>query len=211
MGIEFWNDRYRSDAYVYGTAPNRFVRQQAHHLPAGGAVLALGAGEGRNAVYLAEQGFDVTALDYAVEGLRKLRTLAAERGVSIETIRADVTGWTPSRTWDGVVTTFLHLPPDARPVLYRTIQRALRPGGVLIAEWFRPEQVTGGYGSGGPPSAAMMVTEDEIRAHFPVNGIQMLRVVETHLDEGPHHSGPAAVVQFVWQRPASEQLHPGAA
>ncbi|NBB73017.1 MAG: methyltransferase domain-containing protein [Bacteroidetes bacterium] len=203
MNAEFWNERYQSDTYVYGTEPNRFVRQQVDQLPADGAVLALGAGEGRNAVFLAEQGFDVTALDYAAEGLRKLQALAAERGVSIDTIQADVTTWTPERLWDGVVATFLHVPPDARPRLYRTMRTALRPGGVLLAEWFRPEQVTGGYQSGGPPTAAMMVTEDELRAHFPIDGIQLLRVVETHLDEGPHHSGPAAVVQFVWQRPAS--------
>ena len=203
MGAEFWNDRYRSEAFVYGTAPNRFVRQQVDRLPAEGEVLALGAGEGRNAVFLAEQGFDVRALDYAAEGLRKLRALAAERGVSVQTVQADVTAWTPSRTWDGVVTTFLHLPSEARPALYRTIQKALRPGGVLIAEWFRPEQITGGYESGGPPSVGMMVTADELRTHFPVDGILMLRTVEAPLDEGPHHRGPAAVVRLIWQCPAS--------
>lgn len=203
MGAEFWNDRYRSEAFVYGTAPNRFVQQQVHRLPAEGEVLALGAGEGRNAVFLAEQGFDVTALDYAAEGLRKLRALAAERGVSVETVQADVRAWTPSQTWDGVVTTFLHLPAGARPALYRTMQKALRPGGVLLAEWFRPEQITEGYESGGPPAVDMMVTADELRAHFPAGGILMLRAVEAHLDEGAHHSGPAAVVQCVWQRPAS--------
>ncbi len=203
MNAAFWNDRYRSDTYVYGTEPNQFIRQQADRLPAGGSVLALGAGEGRNAVFLAEQGFDVTALDYSEEGLRKLQVLAAERGVSVATIQADVTTWAPGRTWDGLVVAFLHVPPAERPALYRTMQTALRPGGVLVTEWFRPEQVTGGDESGGPPTAAMMVTEDELRAHFPVDGIQMLRVVETHLNEGPHHSGPAAVVQFVWKRPAS--------
>lgn len=201
MSATFWNDRFRSEAYVYGTAPNQFVREQADRWPVGASVLELGAGEGRNAIFLAEQGFNVTALDYAREGLCKLQQLADERGVSVTTIQADVTAWTPDRTWDGVVSTFLHLPPDARPGLYRNMQAALKPGGVLVAEWFRPEQITGGYNSGGPPSVDMMITEDELRAHFPDEGVQRIDAVETELDEGPHHRGPAAVVRLIWQRP----------
>ena len=202
MSATFWNDRFQSDAYVYGTAPNQFVRAHAEKWSAGATVLELGAGEGRNAIFLAEHGLAVTALDYAREGLHKLQQLADERGVSVETIQADVTVWSPNRTWDGVVSTFLHLPPEARPQLYRTMQAALTPGGVLVAEWFRPAQITGGYDSGGPPSVEMMVTVDELRTHFPAEGIQTLDAVEAELDEGPYHRGPAAVVRLVWQRPA---------
>jgi SAM-dependent methyltransferase len=201
MSATFWNDRFRSDTYVYGTAPNRFVRAQVNRWSEDASVLELGAGEGRNAIFLAEQGRDVTALDYAEEGLRKLKQLAEARGVSVDTVQADVTTWTPDRQWDGVVNTFLHLPPAERPALYQTMQAALRPGGVLVAEWFRPEQITGGYDSGGPPTVEMMVTEDELRTHFPEKGVQLLRAVETTLDEGPYHRGPAAVVRLVWKRP----------
>lgn len=203
MGAEFWNDRYKTDAYVYGTAPNRFVQEHVDRWDDGESVLVLGAGEGRNAVFLAEQGLDVTALDYAAEGLRKLQALADGRGVPVQTIQADVTTWTPARQWDGVVCTFLHLPATARPGLYRIMQTALRPGGVLVAEWFRPEQITEGYESGGPPAVDMMVTEDELRSHFDAAGVRVLRAAETVLDEGVHHRGPAAVVRFVWQRPTS--------
>jgi hypothetical protein len=101
-----------------------------------------------------------------------------------------------------VVNTFLHLPPAERPALYQAMQAALRPGGVLVAEWFRPEQIIDGYDSGGPPAVDMMVTADELRTHFPEEGMQVLRAVETTLDEGPYHRGPAAVVQLVWQRSA---------
>lgn len=201
MSAPFWNDRFRSDAYVYGTAPNQFVREQAGRWDAGASVLALGAGEGRNAIFLAGRGVDVTALDYAEQGLRKLYALADEHGVSVNTVHADVTTWTPDRRWDGVVSTFLHLPAAERPGLYETMQAALLPGGVLVAEWFRPEQITGGYESGGPPSTEMMVTEGELQAHFAEEGIRMLHAAETTLDEGPHHRGPAAVVRLVWQRP----------
>lgn len=199
MASTFWNDRFRGEAYVYGTAPNRFIRQEAGRLPAGGAVLELGAGEGRNAVFLAEQGLEVTAVDYAGEGLRKLSALADARNVSVETIQADVRQWTPERTWDAVVVTFLHLAPNERTRLYRTIQQALRPGGVLVAEWFRPEQITEGYESGGPPSVELMVTADELRAHFAPEGIQELTAMEAMLDEGMHR-GPAAVVRLIWKQ-----------
>jgi len=202
MSVPFWNDRFRSDTYVYGTAPNQFVREQADRWPEDASVLEIGTGEGRNAIFLAEQGLKATALDYAEEGLRKLRRLADDRGVSVDTVHADVTTWTPDRRWDGVVSTFLHLPPEARPGLYQLMQAALRPGGVLVAEWFRPEQVTGGYNSGGPPSVDMMVTEDELRTCFSQEGVQLLQSAETTLDEGPHHRGPAAVLRLVWRRPA---------
>lgn len=200
MNPAFWNDRYASDAFVYGTTPNTFIADGVDRLPSGVAVLDLGAGEGRNAVFLAQQGFRVTAVDYAREGLRKLEQLAETHSVDIETIRADVLNWTPDRTWDAVVVTYLHLPPKRRPRLYQLIRQVLRPGGLLIAEWFRPEQVTEGYTSGGPPSAEMMVTLGELQRHFPESGIRKAEAVEAMLDEGKHHRGPAAVVRFIWQK-----------
>jgi len=92
-------------------------------------VLALGAGEGRNAVYLAQQGHAVTAVDYSAEGLLKTRRLAEEAGVQVEITEADVREWRPDRTWDAIVVTFLHLPPSERPSLYHRLRDHLRPGG----------------------------------------------------------------------------------
>lgn len=194
----FWDDRFSDDRYVYGVQPNRFVEEAVDTwLPASGDVLALGAGEGRNAVYLARQGHTVTAVDYSAEGLRKTRHLADEWDVSVDTIQADVRDWTPDRTWDVVVVTFLHLPAPDRPPLYRLIRRLLRPGGLLVAEWFRPEQRTEGYTSGGPPDPDMMVTPEELRTHFPTESIVHLEETEPMLEEGMHR-GPAATVRFVW-------------
>lgn len=199
---EFWNDRFSQDAYVYGVSPNAFVETAAARwLSEPQAVLVLGAGEGRNAVHLARQGHTVTAVDYSTEGLRKTDRLAADAGVSVDTMEADVRTWTPDRTWDAVVTTFLHLAPDETPALYALIQRCLTPGGLLIAEWFRPEQRTEGYTSGGPPNADMMITTDALRDHFDESGIEHLEAAEPTLDEGNHHAGPAATVRFVWRRP----------
>mgnify|MGYP006278293843 CR=1 FL=1 len=199
----FWNERFATEEYVYGVTPNDFIRQaSAQWLPEDQAVLVLGAGEGRNAVHLAQQGHAVTAVDYAEEGLRKTRQLAKNADVHVDTIQADVRTWAPDRTWDAVVTTFLHLSPDERPPLYRLIQRCLPPGGLLIAEWFRPEQRTEGLTSGGPPDVDMMVTPEELRTHFAETGLKELNVAEPTLSEGMHQ-GPAATLRLVWRRPAS--------
>ncbi|MFB6097922.1 MAG: class I SAM-dependent methyltransferase [Salinibacter sp.] len=196
----FWDDRYDTDEYVYGSQPNDFVVEAAATwLDPPQDVLDLGVGEGRNAVYLAQQGHAVTAVDYSARGLRKTRRLADEKGVTVETIEADVREWHPAQSWDAVVVTFLHLPPAERPSLYRLLREHLRPGGLLIAEWFRPEQRTQNYTSGGPPDPEMMVTPNELREQFPEAGIEQLEVAEPILEEGMHQ-GPAATVQFVWRR-----------
>ena len=199
---DFWDDRFSADKYIYGVEPNDFVAAAAENwLTDPKEVLDLGVGEGRNAVHLAQQGHTVTAADYSVEGLRKTTRLADEVGVEIETIQTDVRDWTPDRQWDAVVVTFLHLAPNERPALYTLLRRCLPPGGLLIAEWFRPEQRTEGYTSGGPPDVEMMVTAEELREHFDAAGIEQLEVAEPMLDEGMH-KGPGATVQFVWRRPS---------
>ncbi|MEM8559006.1 MAG: class I SAM-dependent methyltransferase, partial [Bacteroidota bacterium] len=148
----------------------------------------------------------VTALDFAAEGLAKTNALAAEHGVAVETVQADVTAWDPPQQWDAVVATFLHLPEDLRPALYGLVRRALRPGGVFVAEWYRPEQRTGGYTSGGPPTVAMLVAPSELQAHFGRDprdnaGLLVLDAVEAVLDEGAYHQGMAALTRVVWQKP----------
>jgi SAM-dependent methyltransferase len=202
MDPSFWDERFGAPDtdYVYGTAPNAFLAAQANRLPTGAEVIALGAGEGRNAVYYARQGFTVTAADYAERGLAKTRRLAEKAGVSVETIAVDVTTWRPERPWDAVLIAFLHLPPADQPTLYRLIPKLLRPGGRLIATWFRPEQRTEGYTSGGPPRPEMMVTPAELEDYFSRGTTEMLETPEVTLDEGTHHRGPAAVVHFVWRK-----------
>lgn len=197
----FWDERFAREDYVYGVQPNAFVREAAERwLTPQQDVLVLGAGEGRNAVHLARLGHTVTAADYSVEGLRKTERLAQTKDVAVQTVEADVRSWIPDRRWDAVVITFLHLADDERYALYRLIHQVLRPGGHLIAEWFRPEQRTEGYTSGGPPSPDMMVTPEELRAHFDEAGIETLESVEPILDEGMH-TGPGATVRFVWRWP----------
>ena len=202
MNPAFWNARYSNERLAYGTEPNAFIADQAERrLPPDAVVIDLGAGEGRNALFLARRGHPVTAVDYSRVGLDKARRLAEAQHLEIETVQTDITRWHPARQWDAVVIAFLHLSPQDRPRLYELIQHLLRPGGLLIAEWFHPDQVTQGYQSGGPRSVAMLITLDELRRHFPSPGILVAEQTIRPLEEGPHHRGSAAVVQFVWEKP----------
>src|SRR4051812_29040871 len=110
MNANFWNDRYSSSGYVYGTVPNEFIAEIADRIPAG-PVLCLAEGEGRNAVFLAGRGHDVTAVDQSPVGLAKAQQLAAKQGRVIRTIAADLSTFPiEPNAWAGIVTTFGHLP-----------------------------------------------------------------------------------------------------
>lgn len=194
-----WDERYRGEDYVYGTAPNDFLRGQVGHIPAG-RVLCLAEGEGRNAVFLAEQGFGVTAVDQSSVGLAKAERLAAERGVEIDAIVADLADFVLEQdAWDGIVSIFAHMPAPARRHIHREVVRGLRPGGVLVLEAYRPEQLQ--YKTGGPPVVEMMMDLDGLRTEL--TGLEFEFAAETVRDiqEGPLHHGPGAVVQVLARKP----------
>jgi len=194
MGL--WDERYSVAEYVYGTAPNRWLEAEAHRIRPGGRVLSLGEGEGRNAVWLAEQGFDVTAVDASAVGLEKARRLAESRGVELRTVQSDVTTWRPDpASYDGLVLIYLHLPPAARAAVHAAAEAALRPGGVLILEAFNPRQLS--FSSGGPRQVDMLYDAATIRADFPGVDWEVLEEAEVELVEGTFHAGRAAVLRGV--------------
>lgn len=196
-----WNERYREAGFAYGTEPNEFLVENAErYLPPGGEVLCLAEGEGRNAVYLATLGFRVTGVDGSSVGLEKARDLAARRGVSIDTVVADLADYDLGRArWDGVVSIWCHLPPPLRRRVHGAVADALRPGGVLLLEAYTPEQLT--FKTGGPPVAEMMMTLDGLREEL--TGLDLLEGVEKHrtIHEGAYHDGMSAVVQVVARKP----------
>ena len=129
----FWNARYAADEYVYGTEPNDFVVRSLPAFPRNGDVLCIADGEGRNSVWLARQGFRVTAIDVASEGIAKARRLAEGAGVAFETAVADVTKFDfGADRWDAIVSIFLHLPAKARRDVHARAVAGLRPGGVFV-------------------------------------------------------------------------------
>ncbi|CCQ74451.1 bifunctional 2-polyprenyl-6-hydroxyphenol methylase/3-demethylubiquinol 3-O-methyltransferase UbiG [Magnetospira sp. QH-2] len=195
-----WQDRYATDEYVYGTAPNEFLVSQAHRLKTGQTCLAVADGEGRNGVWLAQQGLDVHSVDGAASGLAKAQKLAQSRKVTLRTEQADLLTWDwPVAAYDLVATLFVHFPSDQRPTVHRAMADALKPGGLLIMEVFHPDQLT--YKTGGPPVADMLYAAETLRADFAGLDIEILEECLTELSEGPLHYGKAAVTRLVATKP----------
>jgi SAM-dependent methyltransferase len=195
-----WNARYGASPGMFGWAPNEFLTEQAHRLRPGMRALALGDGEGRNGVWLARQGLEVTALDWSATGMAHAAELAAREGVALTTVVADATAWDwPEAAFDLVAWIFVHLPPEDRAKACAGVRRALKPGGLLVLECFSPAQE--GRRSGGPREAALLWTRAIVEAEFP--GFAVLALLEgaVRLDEGPKHQGLAEVVRAVLRAP----------
>jgi SAM-dependent methyltransferase len=191
--VQFWDERYGGDDYVYGKEPNDFLKAEAHRIPKG-RVLCLAEGEGRNAVYLAGLGHDVTMVDQSAAGLGKARQLAKDKGVTIRTIRADLADFTPEGTFSGIVAIFAHLPATLRTKAYGAAARALVPGGVFVLEAYTPAQLA--HGTGGPKDVALLMTVDALRKDLDVLDLVIAREIERDVVEGAFHTGKAATVQI---------------
>ena len=198
--MHFWDRNFSVAGYKYGTSPNAFVIEQAQRLLPGSEVLVPGDGEGRNGVWLARQGHRVTAMDGSRVGLDKAVALAAEHGVSLETVHADLADWAPpTGAFDAVVLTFVHLPQAIRAQAHRRLAAALRPGGWFIVEAFHPDQLP--LSSGGPKDVSMLYTPALLRDD--VGGALLEVLAEqrlVRLDEGPGHQGDAQVTRWVGRR-----------
>jgi hypothetical protein len=201
----FWNQRFAADAYAYGTTPNDFLAQQAERLqglPDGAPALCLADGEGRNGVWLAEQGFAVTSVDLSDAGLAKTQALAAQRGVPITTLQADVTSFELAAShWAAIVCIFLHLPSQQRRALHRRCAAALQAGGLFIHEAYGPGQLP--MGTGGPKDPDMLPTLADLQQDFAgMDGytIEHQFAGVRPVIEGALHSGNGTVVQMVMRR-----------
>jgi SAM-dependent methyltransferase len=198
--MNFWDQNFSVSGYKYGTAPSAFLTEQAQRLKPSGDVLVPGDGEGRNGVWLAQQGHRVTAMDGSAVGLQKAQALATERGVVLHTVLGDLADWTPEpASFDAVVLVFVHLPVAIRAGAHRRLATALRPGGWLLLEGFHPEQLQ--HRSGGPKDPVMLMTLGMLRDDFgDLLEEQLAWQGEVVLDEGQGHQGLAHVVRGVWQR-----------
>ena len=194
-----WDERYSTEEYVYGTAPNDFLRSVADRIPKG-RILSLGEGEGRNAVYLAECGFEVLGVDSSAVGLGKAGKLAAERGVRIDTLVADLTSYKiEPGCWDGIVSIFCHLPSAPRRALHRRVVAGLRPGGAFVLEAYTPAQLQ--FKTGGPPSEDMLMSLQVLKAELQGLVFEHGAELERPVVEGRYHTGRAAVVQILARKP----------
>ena len=195
-----WDEKYNDEEYVYGTEPNDFLKEHVEQLPKG-RVLCLADDEGRNSVFLAEQGFDVTAVDASSVGLNKAQQLASERGVKITTQVVDLAEFSwEADAWDAIVSIFCHLPPPLRAKVHSGVVQSLRPGGTFLLEAYTPKQLE--WKTGGPPVAALMMElaplKQELSGLEVTHGVE----VERYIEEGKGHKGQSAVVQFIAKKPA---------
>lgn len=197
-----WDARYEHPNYMFGYKPNDFLKQNEIMLRRGSRVLCIGDGEGRNGVWLAERGHQVTSVDISAVGVEKARLLAAERDVEIDAQVADLTDWvhTPAaqQPWDAVVSIFCHLPPGVRPGISQALVAALAPGGKLVLEAYTPAQLQ--LGTGGPPHESLMMTRERV-LHDWAGLVLDVHLVERRIFEGMGHQGLASVVQVLGQKP----------
>jgi 2-polyprenyl-3-methyl-5-hydroxy-6-metoxy-1,4-benzoquinol methylase len=197
--MSMWDERYSDPEYVYGTAPNTFLADVVDQIPKG-KVLSLAEGEGRNAVFLAEQGHKVLAVDASVVGLSKAQRLADQRGVTIETRVADLANFAiEPDSWDAIVSMFCHLPSGIRSSVHHKIVAGLKPGGVLVLEAYTPEQLL--LKTGGPAAADLTMNLTMLKKEL--EGLRFIHARELERDviEGKFHTGRGAVVQVVAVKP----------
>ncbi|SKA76505.1 SAM-dependent methyltransferase [Desulfobaculum bizertense] len=194
-----WDRRYSEEGFTFGTCPNAFLTRSVSHLTPGGHLLSLGEGEGRNAVWLAQQGFRVTAVDASRIGLDKAQSLARQRGVRITTIQANLADFPlPPSEYDGIISIFCHLPPKVRVPLYQRCAKTLRPSGIIILEAYTPDQLN--RDTGGPQDAKRLMTAQILRDEFPSLRRILLQERIRSVYEGKLHTGKSSVVQFIGQR-----------
>lgn len=198
--MSHWDNRFKADHYVYGKEANAFLTEIHHKLDLSGNALAIAEGEGRNAVYLAEQGMNVTTWDFAQSGLDKTEQLAKERGVTVSTELVDLNeaNW-KENTWDEIVCVFGHFPTDLRVKTLQNIKKAVKPGGYFVTEVYSHYQVP--YKSGGPPVVDMLYKPEEFLTTFSDWRIEHFFMGEVMRHEGDLHNGLSHVIQFAGQKP----------
>jgi 2-polyprenyl-3-methyl-5-hydroxy-6-metoxy-1,4-benzoquinol methylase len=198
--LDRWNGRFAAEDYVFGTAPNAFLAAQASLLTPGTRALCIADGEGRNSVWLARQGLRVTAFDFSPVGIAKARRLAERSGVKVDYRMSDVDAWPwDAPPYDVVAAIFVQFaPPPQRQRMFEGMKQALKPGGLLILQGYRPEQIE--YGTGGPKRRENMYTEAMLRDSFGELDILHLASHDDVVDEGPGHSGMSALIDLVARR-----------
>jgi len=200
----FWSQRYRDagEDYLFGIAPCRFLETHRHLLESGATALSVADGEGRNSVWLAEQGLAVTALEISPVAVEKARRLARGRGVEVNFMQADMltAAWPPA-SYDFVVGIFIQfVGPDERVIQFARMKQAIRPGGLLLLHGYTPKQIE--YRTGGPSAVENLYTKELLREAFADFRIETLHAYEADVDEGKGHRGRSALIDLVARKPA---------
>ena len=197
---ERWEKRFSAPDYVFGTEPNVFLKSQAAALPKSGTALAVADGEGRNGVWLAERGLDVLSIDWSPTALGKAQALARQRGVTLRTEQADLVQWRwPTAAFDVIAAIFIQfLTPAERWQVFAGMRNALKPGGLLLIEGYRPEQLN--YKTGGPSLVENLYTRALLEAEFRKLSEVRISEHDSMTSEGTGHVGMAALIDLVGRK-----------
>ena len=197
--FERWEKRFAAPGYLFGTAPNAFLKSKADLLKtkAGGKTLRIADGEGRNGVFIAEQGLDVLSLDISPIAQDKARKLAKERGVALRTELSDLATWTwPKAEFDVIVGIFFQFtPPELRRTVFANIKQALKAGGLLLIQGYRPKQLE--YKTGGPSEIERLYTRALLEESFGDLASLDIQEHDSIISEGAGHAGMSALIDLV--------------
>ncbi len=194
--MNIWDERYGGKRYFYGTEPNAFLVSQHALLKPGMKCLAMADGEGRNGVWLAEQGLDVLSLDASPVAQAKARQLAQRRGVQMRFEQADMLAWQSGARFDVVVAIFIQfVGPDLRPQQFANLKQHLKPGGLLLLQGYTPKQLE--FRTGGPSQVENLYTEPMLRELCADMEILHLREHDSVIREGEGHNGLSALIDLV--------------
>lgn len=194
---ETWNKRFAGADYIFGTQANTWLTRQASHMPKGGHALAVADGEGRNSVWLAQQGYEVDAFDIADIGVEKARKLASTSAVNVNFHVSSAEDWSwQDSQYDVVIAIFIQFAdPETRALLFANMMNTLKKNGLLLLQGYTPKQLD--YKTGGPPLLSHLYTEDLLRVAFKEMEILELNLYEDVLQEGSQHAGQSALVGLV--------------
>lgn len=204
---QIWDEKFSREGYFYGFEPNHFIAsviegrsEEKASIKPDGKILCLGEGEGRNAVYLASNGYDVTALDASAIGMSKALMFADKQGVSFQAQLLDLEQWNPTESYDAIVSSYLHLEEPLRTQAFQKAIKCLNKGGYFIGEFFSINQIP--RTSGGPKKPELLYTLESLRSIFTMDecAIHYLEECDVPLDEGKGHQGDALVIRVIVQR-----------
>ncbi len=194
---EFWNGKFSKADYFYGINPNDFLASNIELLKNHQKLLCLGEGEGRNAIFFAKNGFEVSAIDASNLGLEKLQNRAIQEKLDIKTICMDLNFWETDEKYDGIVASYLHMYKDEREELFKKIEDSLNINAYFIAEFFSTKQLN--YNSGGPKDLDLLYSLEDFQNYF--NSCKKdIKEEIVILDEGIGHQGEACVIRVVIQK-----------
>lgn len=197
--VQMWDQRYASEAYIYGTEPNDWFAEKLNIMKPGKLLLP-GEGEGRNAVWAASAGWDVTAFDQSPEAMKKATQLATEKEVKINYLVKDIRCFrAEENTFDAIGLIYVHMPSEYRAKVHEELIKMIKPGGCMIFEAFSKAQLANN--SGGPKDINLLYDPSEVREDFKSLKILEFQDIRIHLEEGQLHHGIAEVIRLFARKP----------